>query len=143
MPSEKIAVVIPAGGGGTRLWPRSRQETPKQFLDIVSQRTMLQETADRVRALVPPERLFVITNARHVGPVREQLPQVPPDNIVGEPQGRDSAPAIGLMAALLEKALGDDTVMAVLPADHVIPDDRKFRDILRLAAPRWPRTATW
>ena len=60
-----IAVVIPAGGGGTRLWPRSRQETPKQFLDIVSERTMLQETTDRVETLVPPERLYVITNARH------------------------------------------------------------------------------
>ena len=74
MSSEIIAVVIPAGGGGTRLWPRSRQATPKQFLDIVSRRTMLQETADRVEDLVPAERLFVITNARHVGPVREQLP---------------------------------------------------------------------
>jgi len=129
-----LAVVIPAGGGGTRLWPRSRQATPKQFLDIVSERTMLQETADRVRALVPPERLFIITNARHVAPVREQLPDVPPENIVGEPQGRDSAPAIGLMAAVLETRLGPDAVMAVLPADHVIPHDEHFRDILRLAA---------
>ena len=134
MPSDKIAVVIPAGGGGTRLWPRSRQETPKQFLDIVSERTMLQETADRVGALVPPERLFVITNARHVAAVREQLTAVPPANIVGEPQGRDSAPAIGLMAALLEKVLGDDTVMVVLPADHVIPNDAHFRAILQRAA---------
>ena len=129
-----IAVVIPAGGGGTRLWPRSRQATPKQFLDVVSERTMLQETADRVRKLVPPERVFVITNARHLAPVREQLPDVPLENIVGEPQGRDSAPAIGLMAAVLEKRLGPDTVMAVLPADHVIPDDAHFRDILRRAA---------
>lgn len=134
MSIEKIAVVIPAGGGGTRLWPRSRRQTPKQFLDIVSERTMLQETAGRVRALVPPERLFVITNAQHVGPVREQLPDVPAGNIIGEPQGRDSAPAIGLMAALLEKVLGDDTVMVVLPADHVIPGDEHFRAILRLAA---------
>lgn len=134
MSSQKIAVVIPAGGGGTRLWPRSRQSTPKQFLDIVSHRTLLQETADRVRDLVPPENVFVITNARHVGPVREQLPAVPPANIVGEPQGRDSAPAIGLMAALLEARLGDDAVMAVLPADHIIPRDEHFREILTLAA---------
>ncbi len=134
MPEPIIAVVIPAGGGGTRLWPRSRQATPKQFLDVVSERTMLQETADRVRALVPPERLFVITNARHTGPVREQLPEMPPENVIGEPQGRDSAPAIGLMAAVLEHRLGPDAVMVVLPADHVIPDDAHFRDILRLAA---------
>lgn len=134
MSSQKIAVVIPAGGGGTRLWPRSRQSNPKQFLDIVSHRTMLQETADRVRDLVPPERLFIITNAQHVRPVREQLPDVPPDNVIGEPQGRDSAPAIGLMAVLLEARLGDDAIMAVLPADHVIPRDRHFREILTLAA---------
>lgn len=134
MPDPTIAVVIPAGGGGTRLWPRSRQATPKQFLDIISQRTMLQETADRVQGMVSPDRLFVITNRQHVAAVREQLPLVPPANIVGEPQGRDSAPAIGLMAALLEKTLGDDAIMAVLPADHVVPEDEKFRAILAFAA---------
>ncbi len=95
---------------------------------------MLQETADRVRALVSPDHLFVITNAQHVAPVREQLPDVPAANIVGEPEGRDSAPAIGLMAALLEQTLGPDAVMVVLPADHVIPDGDTFRAILKLAA---------
>ena len=130
----RIAVVIPAGGGGTRLWPRSRQATPKQFLDIVSERTMLQETTDRVRGLVPPERLYVITNARHALAVRQQLTDVPPANVVGEPEGRDSAPAIGLMAAILEKTQGPDTIMATLPADHVIPNDDHFRGILRAAA---------
>ena len=129
-----LAVVIPAGGGGTRLWPRSRQETPKQFLDIVSERTMLQETTDRVEALVPPERLYVITNARHAAPVRQQLPEVPAGNIVGEPEGRDSAPAIGLMAAILEKTLGPDAVMVILPADHVILNPVQFTQILRSAA---------
>ena len=134
MSQPNIAVVIPAGGGGTRLWPRSRQETPKQFLDIVSERTMLQETTDRVEGLVPPERLYVITNARHADPVRSQLPEVPTGNIVGEPVGRDSAPAIGLMAALLEKTQGEDTVMVTLPADHVILNPEQFREILRAAA---------
>ena len=133
-PSLNIAVVIPAGGGGTRLWPRSRRETPKQFLDIVSERTMLQETTDRVKGLVPPERLYVITNARHTGAVRAQLRGVPPGNVVGEPEGRDSAPAIGLMAAILEKTQGPETIMATLPADHVILHEAKFRDILRAAS---------
>ena len=133
-PSLNIAVVIPAGGGGTRLWPRSRRETPKQFLDIVSERTMLQETTDRVKGLVPPERLYVITNARHAGAVRAQLRGVPPGNVVGEPEGRDSAPAIGLMAAILEKTQGPETIMATLPADHVILHEAKFRDILRAAS---------
>ena len=134
MPTPNIAVVIPAGGGGTRLWPRSRQATPKQFLDIVSERTMLQETTDRVEGLVPPERLYVITNARHAASVREQLAEVPAQNIVGEPEGRDSAPAIGLMAAILEKTQGPETVMATLPADHVILHPEKFRAILKAAA---------
>ncbi len=135
-PSSKpvIAVVIPAGGGGTRLWPRSRQETPKQFLDIVSERTMLQETTDRVESLVPPERLYVITNARHAAGVRAQLPEVPAANIVGEPEGRDSAPAVGLMAAILEKTLGPDAVMVTLPADHVILNPAQFAQILESAA---------
>jgi len=133
-PSLNIAVVIPAGGGGTRLWPRSRRETPKQFLDIVSERTMLQETTDRVKGLVPPERLYVITNARHADAVRAQLRGVPPGNVVGEPEGRDSAPAIGLMAAILEKTQGPETIMATLPADHVILHEAKFRDILRAAS---------
>ena len=132
--SPQIAVVIPAGGGGTRLWPRSRQATPKQFLDLVSQRSMLQETVDRVAALTSPDHVFVITNAKHVGSVRDQLPELPHANIVGEPEGRDSAPAIGLMAALLEKTLGPDAVMVVLPADHVILKPEQFQRVLRSAA---------
>ena len=95
---------------------------------------MLQETTDRVRGLVPPERLYVITNARHADAVRQQLSDVPPTNVVGEPEGRDSAPAIGLMAAILERTLGEGTIMVTLPADHVIPNDVHFRDILSTAA---------
>jgi mannose-1-phosphate guanylyltransferase len=131
-----LAVVIPAGGGGTRLWPRSRQNTPKQFLDIVTPgRTMLQETVDRVvPALAPAENIFVITNRRHVPLVREQLPDTPTGNVIGEPQGRDSAPAIGLMAALLETRLGPEAIMAVLPADHVILGEAAFRQAIQNAA---------
>ena len=95
---------------------------------------MLQETTDRVLGLVPPERLYVITNARHADPVRAQLPDVPAQNIVGEPVGRDSAPAIGLMATILEKTQGPETVMATLPADHVILRPEQFRAILQSAA---------
>ncbi|MDR3707809.1 MAG: sugar phosphate nucleotidyltransferase [Capsulimonadaceae bacterium] len=132
---QKIAVVIPAGGGGTRLWPRSRQKTPKQFLDIVTPGvSMLQETAARVCPnLVASDHLYVITNKRHIPLVREQLASTPSVNFVGEPMGRDSAPAIGLMAALLERRHGAETVMVALPADHVILDPAAFRDTLRVA----------
>ena len=134
--AHKLAVVIPAGGGGTRLWPRSRQHTPKQFLDIVTPgRTMLQETADRcIPGLTEPENLFVITNKRHANLVREQLPETPPENIIGEPVGRDSAAAIGLMAVLLESKLGPDAIMVVLPADHVILDHAAFQSSINAAA---------
>jgi mannose-1-phosphate guanylyltransferase len=130
-----LAFVIPAGGGGTRLWPRSRQHTPKQFLDIITPgRTMVQETVDRVTPeLVEPGKVYVITNARHVSLVRKQLPDVPHGNVIGEPVGRDSAAAIGLMAALLEKELGENAIMAVLPADHVILDPSAFRKAIQIA----------
>ncbi|MGO8669774.1 MAG: mannose-1-phosphate guanylyltransferase [Capsulimonadaceae bacterium] len=132
--NSAIAIVIPAGGGGTRLWPRSRQDSPKQFLDVVTRHTMLQDTVNRIQAIVPPDRVYVITSGRHVDTVRRQLSDVPADNIVGEPQGRDSAPAVGLMAALLERQLGPDTIMAVLPSDHVILDEAAFREALLTAA---------
>jgi mannose-1-phosphate guanylyltransferase len=126
--------VIPAGGGGTRLWPRSRQATPKQFINILNDRTLLQETVDRVAPLAPPEYTFIITNIQHVAAVRKQLPGIPVTNIVGEPQGRESAPAIGLMAAIIEKRFGSSIVMAALPADHIVLDRESFRDLLGLAS---------
>jgi mannose-1-phosphate guanylyltransferase len=95
---------------------------------------MLQETADRVCPdIVSADRLYVITNRRHVSLAREQLAQTPAENIVGEPMGRDSAPAVGVMAALIEKRLGADAVMIVLPADHVILDPKAFREALSAA----------
>lgn len=95
---------------------------------------MLQETVDRVSpALVPPEQVYVITNARHAELAASQLPAAARGNVIGEPMGRDSAPAIGLMAALLERRIGQDAVMIVLPADHVILDPDAFRAALGIA----------
>lgn len=96
---------------------------------------MLQETADRVfPGLIAPETLYVITSEQHVETVRRQLPDIPPQNVVGEPVGRDSAPAIGLMAALIEAQLGPETIMAVLASDHAIHDVAAFQNCLRAAA---------
>src|SRR5690348_12849835 len=96
-----LHAVIMAGGAGTRFWPLSRVARPKQLLDLTGNRTMLQATVDRLGALVSPERIGVLTNRSLVEAIREQLPQVAADQIVGEPCKRDTAPAIGLAATLL------------------------------------------
>jgi mannose-1-phosphate guanylyltransferase len=130
---DNLYALIMAGGSGTRLWPRSRRDSPKQFLDITSSRTMLQETYDRIRPLIPAGRIWVITNDGYVGTVREQLPDVPAHNVIGEPSGHGTAPAIGLAAVALNR-IAPDAIMAVQTADHVIKDAEAFRSVLLAAA---------
>jgi mannose-1-phosphate guanylyltransferase len=124
--------MIMAGGGGTRFWPRSRVQRPKQFLTFSGDRTLLQGTVDRVAAQVPPERTWVITGAAYVAETRAQLPEVPVQNIIGEPQGRDTAACVGLGAAIIGKVDPDATI-AVMPADHVIEPVQEFRRALHAA----------
>ncbi|MGI8981186.1 MAG: mannose-1-phosphate guanylyltransferase [Pirellulaceae bacterium] len=121
-----LHAVIMAGGFGTRFWPLSRLATPKQLLDFGGGRTMIQQALDRLAGLVPPERTLVITNRQLVGPIREQLPELPAANIVGEPCKRDTAPCVGL-AAHLVSAADSDVTMLVMPADHLIGPVEKFR----------------
>jgi len=124
---------ILAGGVGTRLWPRSRQDRPKQFTDITGTGlTMIQETAVRLEGVVDSDRLFVVTGAAFAGLAREQLPDVPIEQILVEPSGRNTAPAIGLACAHLQRT-DPQAVLAVLPADHVILDGECFRAALRQA----------
>lgn len=124
--------LIMAGGTGTRLWPRSRSATPKQFLPLLGERSMLQQTVERVAALVEPEHVLVATGQAYVDLVAEQLPDVPRRNIIGEPSGKGSAPAIGLGA--LQIAQNDpDGVMVVLSSDHQIGKPDVFRDALGAA----------
>lgn len=111
--------MIMAGGGGTRFWPRSRNSRPKQFLSFAGDRTLLQETVDRIAPQVPPERTWVITGEAYVQSTAEQLPELPASHIIGEPCRRDTAPCVGLGAALIAKDDPDATII-VMPADHVI-----------------------
>lgn len=127
-----LHAMIMAGGGGTRFWPRSRSKRPKQFLTFSGDRTLLQGTVDRVAAQIPPERTWVITGEAYVAETRAQLPEVPPQNIIGEPAARDTAPCVGLGAAIIGKVDPDATI-AVMPADHAIEPVQEFRRALHAA----------
>src|SRR5215469_12395682 len=127
--SKNRFVIIMAGGRGERFWPVSREKTPKQLLTLLGKKSFLQEAVERVLPLVPAKNIFVITNEAQLPEVRKQLPKIPKGNLIAEPVGRDTCAAVTLGAALVG-ARSTTGVMAVLPADHVIPDAKKFQQIL-------------
>ncbi len=118
-----------AGGRGERFWPVSREKTPKQLLALLDERSFLQETVDRVLPLVPLRNILIITHGVQAPEVARQLPKLPEENIIAEPIGRDTTAAVTLGAALVG-ARSTTGVMAVLPADHVIPEEKKFQQVL-------------
>src|SRR5438034_10596332 len=122
-------VIIMAGGRGERFWPVSREQTPKQLLALLGKRSFLQDAVERVLPLVPIKNILVITNEVQAPEVREQLPKLPRQNIIAEPVGRDTCAAVTLGAALVG-ARSTTAVMAVLPADHVIREEKKFQQVL-------------
>ena len=127
-----LHAIIMAGGTGTRFWPASRNDSPKQLLELVGGESMIRQTVDRLGELVPAERRLIVTNRRLVEAIREQLPEMPAAAVVGEPCKRDTAPCIGL-AALLVSRNDLDATMAVMPADHVIRPAEKFQAAIREA----------
>jgi mannose-1-phosphate guanylyltransferase len=132
MVSDFYAVIM-AGGSGTRLWPLSRQNRPKQAIELIGDRTMFQYAVDRLDTLLPPERVLVVTASDHVEALAAQVPGLPRENFVVEPMGRGTAGAIGLAALHLQRR-DPQAVMAVLTADHYIRDVDKFRRVLAAAA---------
>jgi len=131
-------VVIIAGGAGTRFWPAGRRARPKQLLPIAGSRTMLAATLDRCAGLAPPERTWVVTNELQAEATRRECPALPADHIIAEPAMRNTAAAIGIAAAALRRAIGpgNDAVMVVMPADHVIRPQDLFERTFRAAIAR-------
>ena len=117
--------LIMAGGSGTRLWPLSRKLRPKQILRLFDGASLLQHARRRLEGIFTPENIWVITSANYLDLVAEELPDIPRENLIGEPMGRDTANAIGLGAQLLQQR-DEDSVMAVFTADHLISPQEEF-----------------
>ena len=130
--SPKLVVAIMAGGAGTRFWTASTRDRPKQFLRLIGERTMLQQSFDRARALTSLDRIFVVTNAAFMALVREQLPELSADNVVGEPERKDTAAAAVLSTLLADKCAGD-SVVAILTSDQLIAPIDAFVSCMRTA----------
>lgn len=124
--------IVMAGGAGTRLWPLSRRRTPKQLLALTGETSLLQQSVARLSGLLAPHDIYVITGESHVRATRAQLPQLPDDNVLGEPLARSTAVAAGLATVLARR--DSDEVALVLPADHFVADTDAFLDALRAAA---------
>src|ERR1035438_8670838 len=141
--------LILAGGRGTRFWPRSRKRSAKQVLNVVGERSLIQATVERLAPVIPPERLWILTNHHLRDEIVRQLPEIPPSQVLAEPVQRNTAPAIGLAAHILAEpaqpnpppaiglpphtlhAADPDAVMGVSPADHVIAKPSVYRAVLR------------
>jgi mannose-1-phosphate guanylyltransferase len=145
--------LILAGGRGTRFWPLSRKRSAKQVLNVVGERTLIQATVDRLAPVIPPERIWILTNHHLRDVIVKQLPEIPKRQILAEPAQRNTAPAIGLAAQILHSH-DPESVMGVFPADHVVSKETSYRSVVRAAIkgaaagnlmlvgiqPRWPET---
>ena len=124
--------VIMAGGVGSRFWPASTKKFPKQFLSLFSEQSLLQDTVERIAPQIPPERVYIITNQDYVALVKEQVPQVPADQVVGEPVAKNTAPCVAAAASLIHQK-DNDATMVVLPADHYISEPQRYNRFLASA----------
>lgn len=129
--TDKNYALIMAGGKGRRLWPCSREQKPKQFMDLFSRgRTLLQSTYDRVSGVIPPQNIFISTNVEYVDFVRNQIPDIPEENILAEPIFRGTAPSVG-WAAFRISHLCDNPSLVIIPSDQEMFDVDRFHDTLR------------
>lgn len=128
---DKSWAVVMAGGRGTRFWPRSRGRMPKQCLPLGDDLTLIQQTVARITPLIPADRVLVVTGSAMADEIREQLPQIPPANVLVEPRGRNTSPCVAWATAEILSRGG--TAMVVLPADHRIEQPSVFRSVVKAA----------
>jgi mannose-1-phosphate guanylyltransferase len=153
MANHQYALIM-AGGRGTRFWPRSRRRNAKQVLRFFGDQTLIQQTVDRLKGVIPPQNVWVVTNEFLQAEISKQLPQVPKEQIIAEPSQRNTAPCIALAARILAE-VDPEAVMGVFPADHLILRATRFRSFVKSAfrtaerdgavvvlgiQPRWPET---
>jgi len=131
MNAHHYALIL-AGGRGTRFWPRSRRRSAKQVLHVVGRRSLIQDAVERLATLIPPERIWVLTNDHLRDTIVGQLPEIPEGQILAEPAQRNTAPAIGLAAHIL-RSIDPDAVMGVFPADHVVGKPAAYRSAVKAA----------
>lgn len=153
MATPKAFALILAGGRGTRFWPRSRRRMPKQLLRFGGERSLLQQAVDRLQPLIPPSRVWILTNTQLRHAVQKQVPEIPPRQILVEPAERNTAPCLALAAQVIAE-IDPKAVLGVFPADHYIADADRFRHFAAAALcaadsdklltlgipPRWPET---
>lgn len=132
MPNQHDYVLILAGGGGTRLWPMSRKNLPKQLVPLIDERTMFKTSVDRLNPLFPPERIYIVTGKDYAAALKAEASHIPPENFIIEPYGKDSAPAAALAIGIIHKRDPLATV-ALLTADHHIAKVDEFLGVLRAA----------
>ncbi|MBU0618856.1 NTP transferase domain-containing protein [Patescibacteria group bacterium] len=130
---KNLYVVILCGGGGTRLWPRSRQKTPKQFINFFSSKTLYEEAIENITGLVPPERILIITNKDYVDEIREESPEIPLKNIIAEPEKKNTALAMGVAAAYAYHR-NPEAIVINIASDHLIQNEKLFQKTVLAAA---------
>ncbi len=128
----ELVAVIMAGGVGARFWPKSRAEEPKQLLNLFSERSMIQNTVDRIKGIIKNENIYIVTNKIQKPKIAEQLTEIPTENIIEEPFGKNTAAAIGLASVIVDSK-HKDAVTVVLPADHLINDIEEFQSVIKEA----------
>ncbi|MFX3632177.1 MAG: mannose-1-phosphate guanylyltransferase [Candidatus Pristimantibacillus sp.] len=128
-----LTCVIMAGGKGERFWPKSRTNLPKQFLNISGNKSMIQQSIERLELLIDISQIFIVTNELYAELLKAQIPHLPIENIIIEPIGRNTAPCIGLASIIIEERYKDST-MIVIPSDHIIENEEGFIDILKTAS---------